>query len=85
MAETFFVFSEKDFIFACMKNFIFHMPMFMLAWNYFIEYLISLKKKLPCFKISKRDCFSLDVVYFHEQDSNMHIVICMMTSMPYLV
>ena len=44
MAETFLVFSEKDFIFACMKNFIFHMPKFMLAWNYFIEYLVSLKK-----------------------------------------
>jgi len=26
-------------------------------------------------KISKRNCFTLDVVYFHEYDSNVHIVI----------
>ena len=51
------------------------MSKFMLAWNYFIEYLVSLKKKIAMLKISKRNNFSLDVVYFHEQDSNMHIVI----------
>ena len=42
------------------------MPKFMHAWNYFIEYLVSLKNKIAMLKISKRNCFSLDVVYFNK-------------------
>ena len=46
---------KREFFLHAWKILIFHMPKFMLAWNYFIEYLVSLKRKIAMLKISKRN------------------------------